>query len=79
MIIDQLITNPLLFRSNTPVSPASVDLSKDSMSSALEARNRRMKKVIIEEVFDFVKSYITLSDQSSETTISIFGTRRSLS
>ena len=54
---DQLITkNHLLFRSNTPVSPASVDLSKDSMSSALEARNRRMKKVVIEEDLEFFKS-----------------------
>ena len=53
---DQLITNHLLFRSNTPVSPASVDLSKDSMSSALEARNRRMKKVVIEGDLEFFKS-----------------------
>ena len=53
---DQLITNHLLFRSNTPVSPASVDLSKDSMSSALEARNRRMKKVVIEEDLELFKS-----------------------
>lgn len=32
------------WRSNTPISPASVDSSKDTMSSALEARNKRMKK-----------------------------------
>ena len=36
----------MLNRCNTPTSPADVELAKDnSVSSALEARNRRMKKV----------------------------------
>ena len=36
----------MLNRCNTPTSPAAVELAKDnSVSSALEARNKRMKKV----------------------------------